>query len=100
MPRKYVAKHDDDGHTTSSPTVHPARHTTIHGALGRHRVRLRDNNEWGLLEEGDRHVELFGDALGRHMIVAGPDDVLDVQASPRVPRTNLCCCCRVVICCL
>ena len=71
----------------------PARHAAVHVARPGHGVRGAEVEEGGLLEKSDREVKLFGDALGRHVTVARPDDVLDVQAIVLVlialPDSNL-----------
>ena len=62
-------------------------------ALPGHRVRRSEVDERRLLQKPDRQVELFRDALRRHVAVARPDDVLDVQTVVlllvALPDTNL-----------
>ena len=58
---------------------HPAGHSAVDVALAADRVGRVQVDEGRLLEEADAQVELLGDALRRHVAVAGPHDVLDVQ---------------------
>ena len=62
-------------------------------ALPSHRVRRSEVDERRLLQKPDRQVELFRDALRRHVTVARPHDVLDVQPVVlllvALPDTNL-----------
>ena len=59
---------------------YPARHSAVDVAPAAHRVRWVQVHEGRLFEEAHGQVELFRDALGRHVAVPGPHDVLDVQS--------------------
>ena len=73
--------------------LYPARHSAVDVAPAADRIRRVQVHEGRLLEETHSQVELFRDALWRHVAVPGPHDVLDVQAVVlllvAVPNANL-----------
>ena len=61
-------------------------------AAARHRIRRDDADEGRLLEKSHFQMELVRSVLGRHVAVARPDNVADIQAVrllPRVPVADL-----------
>ena len=69
--------------------IHPAWDAPVHGTLGGHRIRITDDDEWRLFQKGDLHVELFRHSLRWNVAVARPNDVLDIQTVPSIPRSDL-----------
>ena len=75
---------------------HQTRHPPVDGALCGDRIWLRHDDERGLLQEGDPHVELVRDSLGGSVTLTGPNNVLDVKTGPEeviIIKYEMTCCC-------
>lgn len=70
---------------------HVTRHSVADWASSAHRIGRHDVDEWWFFQKSDFQVELFRPIFWRHVTVAGPNDILNVQAVllPRMPIANL-----------
>ena len=71
------------------PLRYVANHASVDGTSASHRIRIRDDDEWWLLQERDLHVELLWNPLRRNMAVVRPNNVLDVQPGFCGPGAHL-----------
>ena len=71
------------------PIFKEARNSPIHGTFVGNGVWVTDDDKRRLFKKSYSDVELFWHTLWRHVTAAWPNNVLNVQTVPGVPRSDL-----------